>query len=93
MKRQAIFSSKDKSKNNKSVVCCNFAWRFKAENRKIACVFILVLVIFILQNLRMNFTNFFLNNIVIFQAQIPQKCKVRRYLSHFSGSNTTEVQS
>ena len=25
MKRQALFSSKDKSKNNKSVVCCNFA--------------------------------------------------------------------
>ena len=28
-KHQALFSSKDKSKNNKSVVCCNFAWRFK----------------------------------------------------------------
>ena len=28
MKHQALFSSKDKSKN-KSVVCCNFAWRFK----------------------------------------------------------------
>ena len=29
MKHQALFSSKDKSKNNKSVVCCNFAWCFK----------------------------------------------------------------
>ena len=29
MKHQALFSSKDKSKNNKSVVCCNFAWHFK----------------------------------------------------------------
>ena len=27
MKHQALFSSKDKNKNNKSVVCCNFAWR------------------------------------------------------------------
>ena len=26
MKHQALFSSKDKSKNNKSVVRCNFAW-------------------------------------------------------------------
>ena len=25
MKHQSLFSSKDKSKNNKSVVCCNFA--------------------------------------------------------------------
>ena len=30
MKHQSLFSSKDKSKNNKNVVCCNFAWRFKA---------------------------------------------------------------
>ena len=29
IKYQALFSSKDKSENNKSVVCCNFAWRFK----------------------------------------------------------------
>ena len=33
MKHQALFSSKDESKNkakrNKSVVCCNFAWLFK----------------------------------------------------------------
>ena len=28
-KDQALFSLKDKSKNNKSVVCCNFAWLFK----------------------------------------------------------------
>ena len=28
MKHQALFSSKDKSKNNESVDCCNFAWRF-----------------------------------------------------------------
>ena len=28
-KQQALFSLKDKSKNNKSVVCCNFAWGFK----------------------------------------------------------------
>ena len=25
MNNQALFSSKDKSKNNKSVICCNFA--------------------------------------------------------------------
>ena len=31
MKHQALFSLKDKSKNNKSVVCCNFAWRFKVN--------------------------------------------------------------
>ena len=31
MKHQALFSLKDKSKNNKSVVCCNFAWRFKVK--------------------------------------------------------------
>ena len=29
MKHQALFYLKDKSKINKSVVCCNFAWRFK----------------------------------------------------------------
>ena len=29
MKHQALFSSKDKSKKNKSVICCNFAWPFK----------------------------------------------------------------
>ena len=28
MKYQALFSLKDKSKINKSVVCCNFAWIF-----------------------------------------------------------------
>ena len=28
MKCQVLFSSKDKSRNNKSVICCNFAWRF-----------------------------------------------------------------
>ena len=28
-KHQASFSSKDKSKNNKCVICCNFAWCFK----------------------------------------------------------------
>ena len=26
MKHQALVSLKDKSKNNKSVICCNFAW-------------------------------------------------------------------
>ena len=26
MKHQAVFSLKDKSENNTSVVCCNFAW-------------------------------------------------------------------
>ena len=31
MKHQALFSLKDKSKNNKSVVCCSFAWHFKGE--------------------------------------------------------------
>ena len=31
MKHQVLFSSKDKSENNKSVVCCNFAWRFKGQ--------------------------------------------------------------
>ena len=30
-KHQALFSSKDKSKKNKSVVCCNFAWLFKGK--------------------------------------------------------------
>ena len=29
MKHQALFSSKDISKNNKNVVCCNFARCFK----------------------------------------------------------------
>ena len=29
MKHQALFSSKDKSKKNKSVICCNFASGFK----------------------------------------------------------------
>ena len=29
MKHQALFSSKNKSKNNKSVLCFNFAWCFK----------------------------------------------------------------
>ena len=29
MKHQALFSSKDKSQKNKSVVCCSFAWGFK----------------------------------------------------------------
>ena len=29
MKPQALFSSKNKSKKNKSVICCNFTWRFK----------------------------------------------------------------
>ena len=29
MKHQALFSLKDKSKTNKSVVCCNLVWRFK----------------------------------------------------------------
>ena len=29
MKHQALFTSKDKSKKYKSVVCCNFSWRFK----------------------------------------------------------------
>ena len=29
MKNQALFSKKDKSENNKSVICCNFAWHFK----------------------------------------------------------------
>ena len=32
MKNQVLFSLKDKSKNNKSVVCCNFAWRFLRVN-------------------------------------------------------------
>ena len=32
MKHQALFSSKDKSKNNNSVICCNFARRFKGYN-------------------------------------------------------------
>ena len=27
MKHQALFSSRDKSKKIKSVVCCNFAWQ------------------------------------------------------------------
>ena len=27
MKHQALFSLKDKSKNNINVTCCNFAWR------------------------------------------------------------------
>ena len=31
MKHQALFSSTDKSKNNKRVACCNFAWRFKVR--------------------------------------------------------------
>ena len=30
MKHQALFSSKDKKVKKYSVVCCNFAWRFKA---------------------------------------------------------------
>ena len=34
MKHQALFSSKDKSKKNKSVVCCNFAWRFKELSKE-----------------------------------------------------------
>ena len=29
MKHQALFSSKGKSENNKSVVCCNIGWCFK----------------------------------------------------------------
>ena len=29
MKHQALFSSNDKS--NKTVACCNFAWRFKGS--------------------------------------------------------------
>ena len=29
MKHQALFSFKDKSKNNKSVICCSFALRVK----------------------------------------------------------------
>ena len=29
MKQKALFSSKDKSENNKSAVCCHFAWCFK----------------------------------------------------------------
>ena len=29
MKHEALCSSKDKSKKDKSVVCCNFAWRLK----------------------------------------------------------------
>ena len=32
MKHQALFSSKDKSKKYKSVVCCNFAWHFKVKS-------------------------------------------------------------
>ena len=31
MKHQALFSSKDKTKNNKSVVCCNFASRLRVK--------------------------------------------------------------
>ena len=34
MKHKALFSSKGKSKNNKSVVCCNFDWCFKMCLRK-----------------------------------------------------------
>ena len=32
MKHQALLSSKDKCKNNKSVVCCNFAWLLNLVN-------------------------------------------------------------
>ena len=34
MKHQVLFSLKDKSKKNenKSVICCSFAWRFKGAN-------------------------------------------------------------
>ena len=32
MKHQASFSAKDKSRKNKSVFCCNFAWLFKGYN-------------------------------------------------------------
>ena len=31
MKHQALFSSIDKGKKIYSVVCCNFAWHFKAK--------------------------------------------------------------
>ena len=31
MKHQALFSLKDKSRKNKSVVCCTFAWLFKVK--------------------------------------------------------------
>ena len=36
MKHQALFSSKDKNKNNNNVVCCNFAWRLRVESCTIA---------------------------------------------------------
>ena len=32
MKHLALFSMKDKSKRNKSVVCCNFPWLFKGKH-------------------------------------------------------------
>ena len=32
MKHQALFSSKDRSKRNKSVVCCNFAGLFAGSD-------------------------------------------------------------
>ena len=35
---QAVFSSKDKSKNNKSVICCNFAPLSKGEDKDVKMV-------------------------------------------------------